>query len=106
MNVEIKKSDIHGRGLFAVETVPADTTQMVYGSFSKKPMANGFEHVCGLWFKPYKPFFYVNHSSNPNCVVLDFENGTTTISTLMAVPKGEVLTIDYGCPKEQLPWSQ
>lgn len=88
-SVTIKKSDIHGLGLFATQLIPAHT---ILGVGWVKDTIDSAEN--GLWRTPLGGF--INHSDTPNC------NKTWVQSELVYVAVGnkdievdEELTIKY-----------
>ena len=85
----IKKSDIHGLGLFATEEI-------------KEGVELGISHVKddrflhGYIRTPLGGFF--NHSSEPNCEAV-YENDFIKIRTLSIVNFGDEITVDYALHK-------
>lgn len=99
MNVEVKKSDIHGFGVFARTHIEAEHWQYVYGMLVPVRSVYGFEVDGSVWWEPYPPFRYTNHSDEPNCMVYhDVMEDATVIEALRDIEPGEELTIDYGHP--------
>ena len=99
MDVEIRQSSIHGLGVFARNEIEEDHWQYIYGDETDDPPVHQQKYCfvgygCS-WFLPYRPFKYLNHSDEPNCVVVD-EEGTMIITALHLILPGEELTIDYG----------
>ena len=90
--VKVKKSDIHGKGLFCTKKIPKNH---VLGKCktkkTKKP--NGYT----LWLGKKSvdvicDFKYINHSKKPNVVYYD----DLTVVALKKIKPGEELTHDYG----------
>ncbi len=81
----IKKSDIHGLGLFATEEI-------------KESVELGISHVKddrflhGYTRTSLGGFF--NHSTTPNCEAV-YENDFIKIRTLSIVNSGDEITVDY-----------
>ena len=81
----IKKSDIHGLGLFATEEI-------------KESVELGISHVKddrflhGYIRTSLGGFF--NHSTTPNCEAV-YENDFIKIRTLSIVNSGDEITVDY-----------
>jgi len=96
MNIEIKESPIHGTGVFAREVIEDGHWQYIYGYLSTTPTEYGFEHSDGVWWEPYPPFRFLNHSKTPNCEVSSYDDDTTILTALRDLEDGEELTIDYG----------
>ena len=81
----IKKSAIHGLGLFAIQELKAGVELGI--SHVKD---NRFLH--GYIRTPLGGFF--NHSSEPNCEAV-YENDFIKIKTLSIVNLGDEITVDY-----------
>lgn len=96
MNVNVRRSIIHGYGVFAKDSIEKSDWEYVEGIFVPVPSAYGFEVEGGGWWEPSPPFRYTNHSNDPNCVVYDLVNGRTVIEAMRKIHKSEELTIDYG----------
>ena len=85
----VKKSDIHGLGLFATEEI-------------KKGVELGISHVKDHRFlhgyirTSLGGFF--NHSTTPNCEAV-YENDFIKIRTLSIVNFGDEITVDYALHK-------
>lgn len=85
----IKKSDIHGLGLFATEEI-------------KESVELGISHVKddrflhGYTRTSLGGFF--NHSTTPNCEAV-YENDFIKIRTLSIVNFGDEITVDYALHK-------
>ena len=85
----IKKSAIHGLGLFAIQEIKAGVELGI--SHVKD---NRFLH--GYIRTPLGGFF--NHSSEPNCEAV-YENDFIKIKTLSIVNSGDEITVDYALHK-------
>lgn len=89
--IYVKKSKIHGKGLFAAKKMSADT---IVGYIEGKKTSEHGDHV--LWLSKKKgieitnEFKYVNHSDDPN-IALVYEE----VVTLRAVKTDEELTHNY-----------
>ena len=81
----IKKSAIHGQGLFAIQEIKAGVELGI--SHVKD---NRFIH--GYIRTPLGGFF--NHSSEPNCEAV-YENDFIKIKTLSIVNSDDEITVDY-----------
>ena len=83
--LDIKKSDIHGRGLFATEIIP-------------KEIILGITHVDDDRFRDglirTELGGYFNHSNNPNCEIITFGD-VKMLKTLAIIKVGEELTAKY-----------
>ena len=93
---EVRKSPLHGKGLFAVKTIRKGTLIGEYeGTLTKR---NGL-HVLWLqdeddsWtgLKVTNDMRFVNHSRKPNA-----EPWGTTLYALKTIRPGEEITFDYG----------
>ena len=101
-SLEIKESDIHGMGIFAIESVPPFT---FLGISHVKSIYSNLYH-CSYVRTPLGAF--VNHSRDPNCTKVKIfpagdwsvlEGGATSstmgIITLQRIPPGRELTVFY-----------
>ena len=92
--VTVKKSSIHGKGLFANEKIKAG--QLIGWIKTKK--ARNVEGPYTLWVADNKPvevtclFKYINHSAKPNVVYYD----DGSVVALRHIKRGKELTHDYG----------
>ena len=84
-NVTIKKSSIHGLGLFAAKEIPA---KIELGISHVKD--NRFSH--GYIRTPLGGFF--NHSKKPNCEAVYFGD-IIKLKTLMHINLDDEITVDY-----------
>ncbi len=111
----VKRSPLHGNGVFAARPIPAGTTVFQYAGrritpeqADAQPPANPDE--------PFHTFFFalssgmvidgaqrgndarwINHSCEPNCQAQENEDGTRVyIVTLRDIEAGEELFYDYG----------
>ena len=81
----IKKSNIEGIGLFATESIPANTSL-------------GISHVHHIDYEddyirtPLGGF--INHSNTPNCDIYN-DIGDLYLKTIKDIKKGEELTLKY-----------
>ena len=94
MNVDVKQSSIHERGVFAFADIDAEYWQYIYGVWCTDENEYCFDRGGHCW-EPYQPFCYLNHSNTPNCEVYQYEN-VMIIEALRDIKRGEELTIDYG----------
>ena len=102
--IEVRKVDGKGRGVIAVEDIPAGT---VIEIAPVAPFSGDLpEELSGYpiaWNGGQALVFgvaqMVNHDSNPNVdFCCDFENLTLTLIADREIKKGEELLIDYDCP--------
>ena len=84
-NVTIKKSSIHGLGLFAAKEIPA---KIELGISHVKD--NRFSH--GYIRTPLGGFF--NHSTKPNCKAV-YKGDFIKIITVTNINSGDEITVDY-----------
>lgn len=117
---EIRKSDIHNNGLYALKEIPKGTVIATYKGEKitkeeserrsnerlKKHIENPEEIAAVYIFEldnnydidgdvPENDAKYINHSCNPNCEA-DIQNDEIIIYTIKDVKKGEELTFNYG----------
>ena len=119
MNWLIKKSKIHGTGVFASEDIPKNTKIIEYigEKISKKEgdirsekrirrylnsKKTGSVYIFELnskydidGSKRYNKARYINHSCSPNCEV-DIIRGRIWISSIKKIKEGDELFYDYG----------
>ena len=107
-SVVVKKSPIHGKGIYAKENIPADELIMII----KGEVITGKEcerreeeenNVYIFWNGRYyidtartKKIKYINHDCDPNCDVLDRDKESLNLVSAREIKKGEEITIDYG----------
>lgn len=105
VGTEVRRSPIHGHGLFATELIPSGT---FIGAFEGKMFTHEqmprSHPSCGycLWFcgpgktyvalLPNDDLYYVNHSKNPSCDL--YEN--VLLFAERDIQPGEEVTFDYG----------
>ena len=116
---KVKKSKIHGSGVFATKQIKKNTkiieyigekvTRLEGDKRSEKRLkrflnseTDGSVYIFELNKKYdidgsplYNKARYINHSCNPNCEV-DIKNGEIWISSIKNIKKGQELTYDYG----------
>lgn len=114
----VRKSPIHGRGVFALTTIPKGTRLLEYTgeriSHEEADERYGEEHE----HSPHTMLFavndevvidatrwgssarWINHSCAPNCEANE-ENGRIFIETLRTIRPGEELTYDYNLVLEE-----
>ncbi|MBI5804230.1 SET domain-containing protein-lysine N-methyltransferase [Candidatus Pacearchaeota archaeon] len=114
----IKKTKIHGNGIFAGENIPKGRRIIEYigekitkseaekriKEIDKKAKTSGIKgayYIFELSNKydldgnvPYNKAKYINHSCEPNCETID-EDGKIWIAAAREIKKGEELTYDY-----------
>ena len=102
--IEVRKVDGKGRGVIAVEDIPAGA---VIEIAPVAPFSGELpEELSGypIAWKGGQALVFgvaqmVNHDSNPNVdFCCDFENLTLTLVADREIKKGEELLIDYDCP--------
>lgn len=92
--VEVRESDIHGKGLFAKVTIKKDT---VVGVLEGKKVKSDGPHV--LWMNDGQDLFrvsndlkFINHNKKPNVAYYD----DYTVVALKTIKAGTELVHDYG----------
>ena len=100
--LEIKKSKIHGQGIFAMEVLPKGTAverlagrPLHYSRISAALLLRrSFEVSKDTYVvaKKGSACWLLNHSDRPNC---NYNIRTRKITTTRRVRKGEELTLDY-----------
>ena len=116
---KVKKSPIHGTGVFATKNIPKNTNIIEYigekvtksegdrrssqriKKYINSPF-NGSVYIFELnkkydidGFVSYNKAKYINHSCNPNCEV-DIIKDQIWISSIKNIKKGTELSYDYG----------
>ena len=107
--LEMRKSRIHGRGVFARRDIPAGTRLIEYVGLpvSKNKSAelclkqnsylftvNGASDLNGK--VSWNPARLINHSCEPNCEANLDENDRIWIFSIKPIARGEELTFNYG----------
>ena len=105
-DVTIKKSSIHGLGIFAIKDIPKDT---VLGVSHVKDKDNTGRYHKGYIRTPLGGF--INHSTQPNCIKVQVrsnlfpkhwpiikennESPLMAIRTMRNIKEGDELTVNY-----------
>ena len=80
-NLELRPSEIHGYGVFALEDIPAG--QML-----------GMSHINAPELIRTPLGGYINHSMNPNCIRIS-EGNRWYLQSIQDIEEGEELTLMY-----------
>lgn len=106
--IEVKESDIHGKGIFALADIPEGTPVLVIeGEVISEAECirreeeennvyifwNGDNYIDTANTYVIK---YINHNCDCNCDVLENDAETLLLSAARDIKTGEELTIDYG----------
>ncbi len=102
--VKVKKSKIHGKGVFAKKDIPKDTKIGVYEGRRVKRDGTYVLWVCDdndEWhgINGSNDLKYLNHSSKANCEIYN----TGELYAQKDIKKGEEVTIHYGENWEGIP---
>ncbi len=112
---EVRRSALHGNGVFALRDIPAGTRILPYTGARISPEEADARHPTNPE-DPFHTFFFalscgkvidggkkgndarwINHSCEPNCETEESHDGTrVTIVALRDIPAGEELFYDYG----------
>ena len=106
----VKKSPIHGKGLFATKYIPWGTKIMYYTGVvisnkeADKRMRNGARYIfelsdtlCIDGEEGGNDARFINHSrSKANCFILRDEGKIWVVAGIEGIKKGEELLYDYG----------
>jgi len=84
-SLTIKRSSIHGLGLFAMKNIKKDT-ELGISHIKDDRFLHGYIRT------PLGGFF--NHNNTPNCEAI-YENDFIKLKTLAIVNCGDELTVDY-----------
>ncbi|WP_124080009.1 SET domain-containing protein [Pigmentiphaga humi] len=110
----VRRSRVHGTGVFAARKIPAGTRIMEYtGEIISAKEADRRHPVNPD--DPYHTFFFaldggkvidggshgndarwINHCCEPNCEAEETDDGRVFIATLQPIERGEELNYDYG----------
>lgn len=110
MKLAVKKSSLHGRGLFALEAIPWGVKIVEYrgerisDAVAERRIAEGAD--CIFEVQPDENIDgaangnearYINHARRkPNCFVLREDGRIWIVAGIEGIAKGEELTFDYG----------
>ncbi|WP_345817772.1 SET domain-containing protein (plasmid) [Paraburkholderia sp. PREW-6R] len=111
--VTVRKSSVHGRGVFALQAIPAGQRIFEYrGEVTlwhrasvrhRRSAMRGHTFIFGLADGRVidgsvggNSARWLNHSCQPNCEAIEDERGRVFIETLRKVKPGEELFIAYG----------
>ena len=119
-NIEVRKSKIHHKGVFAKRDISKGTEVMEYKGRkiskkrgdkksqktikkSQKKQDKGAVYVFELNEKydidgnvSWNPAKYINHSCNPNCESVIEDEKRVVINAIRDIKKGEEITYNYG----------
>lgn len=110
MRLVVKRSRIHGKGLFAVDDIPWGTKIIEYrgeritDAVAEARMAEDADCIFELGdnknidgARDGNEARYINHSrDNPNCFVLRDKGRIWIVAGIEGIDAGEELTFDYG----------
>lgn len=110
MKLIVKKSPLHGKGLFAAQDIPWGVKvieyqgELISDAVAEERIANGADCIFELRENQNidgavmgNEARYANHSrSKPNCFVLREDNKIWLVAGIEGIRKGEELTFDYG----------
>ena len=110
MTLRVKKSPLHGKGLFASQDIPWGVKiieykgQLVSDALADKRIAEGADCIFELGDDANldgavegNEARYINHARpNPNCFILRDDDRIWVVAGIEGVRKGEELTFDYG----------
>lgn len=107
-SIKVKKSVIHGKGMFAKTDIPKDELVIVIRGevISGKECErreweennvyifwNGRTYIDTVDTKIIK---YINHDCDPNCEVFERDKESLNLVSIKEIKKGEEITMDYG----------
>ncbi len=106
--VEVRDSQIHGKGIFASTFIPKDELVMVIAG----EVIDGYEcerreeeenNVYIFWngdtyidTNKFGKIRFVNHDCDPNCEVMDRDEETLNLVAIKDICPDDEITIDYG----------
>ena len=108
----LRSSKIHGKGVFAKRPIRKGTQVLEYtGKIVSREEADeigtktvdGHTHTMLFTIDDDKVIDgnvggdakYINHSCDPNCEAIQYDDDTIWIESLRAIPKGQEITYDY-----------
>jgi len=102
LGVEVRKSDIHGLGVFALKRFRKGRKVAVFSGYVKKDREKPTRHSLvlkdgrgNLWtLEPDAPFRFVNHSKHPNIFIPG--NMGPISQAIRNIQPGAEITIHYG----------
>jgi hypothetical protein len=111
MKINIRKSKLHGKGLFASRAIKKDEKiftikgQKLKFLIHNKKQAElaGFNWIGlgkNIWINPTHHGLYFNHSCNPNSAI----KGTKTAVAIRNIKKDEEITFDYSLNEADIFW--
>ncbi len=108
--IKVFKSSIHGRGIFADETISkGERITYIRGPIKQKtPRGPRDSKIIGnwigvakdTWIKPEAPYMYLNHSCNPNSALIT----KRLLIALRPIARNEEITMDYSLTDSDLHW--
>jgi hypothetical protein len=117
--IQVRRSGVHGKGVYALEPIPAGTTIIEYTGevITWKQAQRRHPHDPN---DPNHTFFFhidekhvidagvggntarwINHGCEPNCEADETDDGRIFIKSLRALKPGEELLYDYGLVTEE-----
>src|SRR3989344_3028384 len=100
-DLRVKKSKIHGLGLFSKKPKKKGTRiSFLKGNVCKKhnsSIRDALSHSCWIgigrdtWIDPSYPYRYINHSCNPSTSI----KGRVTLVALRDLKPNDEITLDY-----------
>jgi uncharacterized protein len=110
MTLRVKKSPLHGKGLFASRDIPWGIKiieykgQLISDALAEERIAEGADCIFELSDDANldgavegNEARYINHArANPNCFILRDAGRIWVVAGIEGVRKGEELTFDYG----------
>ena len=108
--IYVSTSKIEGRRIFAGENIAKnERIRAISGAVVRKHPTNRKESSLienwfgigkDLWIRPSSPFIYLNHSCDPNSVVI----GRRMLIARRSIRKGEEITMDYSLTDADPHW--
>lgn len=93
----VKRSKIHGRGLFAgVDLLPGLMVPIVAAETDEEHCTRKTIEVGDTYWEPYHPFAFLNHSDYPNAEIFWCEEYECLyLHILKVIESNHEITIDY-----------
>jgi SET domain-containing protein len=100
--LEVKKSQIHGKGVFALQEIHADKFfySVPMDDLHKTPAPSLARISKNAFVNDPKVLNFVNHSCDPNCELVINQKGVF-LRSIKLITKGGEITLDYTLIEEQ-----
>lgn len=108
--IEVKKSEIHGKGIFSAKNLKKGESVFVIKGKERKFLVKSQEDALfgsnwigvgkNIWIDVAAPAVYLNHSCEPNVGI----RGKVVVVALKDIRKGEEILLDYSITERESLW--